>query len=153
MAGTWLGGCQCGEVRYEVESAHVLTLYCCHCRDCQRQSASAFGMSLRMPRTALRLVRGTLKTWEHRCDRGAIKRGHFYPTCGVRIFHDGGEMNPVISLKAGSLDNTDVLRPVGHIWTKSAQRWVPVPEGVLVYEGQPDTAEDLYAAYRGQSVR
>lgn len=42
------GGCQCGKVRFSSEGA-VLALYICHCRECQKQSASAFGMSLQVP--------------------------------------------------------------------------------------------------------
>ena len=41
------GGCQCGKIRYRL-IAEPLMLYICHCSDCQKQSASAFGMSLRM---------------------------------------------------------------------------------------------------------
>jgi len=152
MSDKWPGGCQCGEVRYEVAADRVLTLYCCHCRDCQRQSASAFGMSMIMPREAFRLVRGTLKAWELRSERGAVKRGHFCPTCGVRIFHDGGEASAVISLKAGSLDDTQALRPVAHLWTKSAQPWVLIPDEALRYAGEPESDDAAYAAYRSKPV-
>ena len=39
------GGCQCGAIRYEVigEPRQVVV---CHCTDCQRQSGSAFGMTM-----------------------------------------------------------------------------------------------------------
>ena len=52
---TRTGGCQCGAVRYEL-SAEPLALYVCHCRECRRQSASAFGISVIAPRAALRLT-------------------------------------------------------------------------------------------------
>lgn len=151
MAETWGGGCQCGAVRYEVAADRVLTLVCCHCRECQRQSASAFGMSLIMPNAAFRLLRGTLKIWERPTDSGRINRAHFCPTCGVRIFHDNGDAGgDDISVKAGSLDDTGVLRPVGHIWTKRAQPWVPLPDDLLRCEGEPETDDALYAAYRNR---
>src|SRR6185436_13652648 len=35
------GGCACGAVRYRLESAPMF-VHCCHCRDCQRQTGSAF---------------------------------------------------------------------------------------------------------------
>ena len=38
------GGCQCGAIRYEISSPPV-ELYVCHCRECQKQSSSAFGIS------------------------------------------------------------------------------------------------------------
>ena len=40
------GGCQCGACRYVI-GGWPLTFYICHCSECQAQSASAFGESLR----------------------------------------------------------------------------------------------------------
>lgn len=42
------GRCQCGEICYE-SSGQAVGLYICHCRECQKQSASAFGISLDVP--------------------------------------------------------------------------------------------------------
>jgi hypothetical protein len=39
------GGCQCGAVQHESFS-EPLALFVCHCAECRKQSASAFGMSL-----------------------------------------------------------------------------------------------------------
>ncbi len=44
------GGCQCGAIRYESEGQPI-ALYICHCRECQKQSASAFGISLDVNRS------------------------------------------------------------------------------------------------------
>ena len=109
-------------------------------------------MSLIVPRAAFRLVRVTLKTWELRSERDAVKRGHFCPTCGVRICHDGGETSAEISVKAGSLDDTRGLQPVAHIWTKNAQPWVPIPEDALCYAGEPDSDDAAQAACRSKPV-
>jgi hypothetical protein len=35
------GGCACGALRYRLTSAPMF-VHCCHCRDCQRQTGSAF---------------------------------------------------------------------------------------------------------------
>src|SRR3546814_20800125 len=63
------GGCQCGEMRYE-SAGEPLALYVCHCRECQKQSASAFGMSLEVPRSGLRVTRGVPQFWTRASDRG-----------------------------------------------------------------------------------
>ncbi|MEM7293879.1 MAG: hypothetical protein AAF420_10870, partial [Pseudomonadota bacterium] len=42
---TLQGGCQCGATRYRI-NGQPLTFYACHCLDCQKQSSSAFGLSL-----------------------------------------------------------------------------------------------------------
>jgi hypothetical protein len=61
------GGCQCGKVRYSSRGA-ALALYVCHCRECQKQSASAFGMSLQVPRPGLRIVSGKPRFWSRAAD-------------------------------------------------------------------------------------
>jgi len=152
MTEPWTGGCQCGAVRYEIDPDEVLTLYCCHCRECQRQAASGFGMSMRLKRTGFRLLQGSLANWARGTFRGTTNRANFCPSCGVRIFHDEGESSTEISLKAGSLDDTTRLRPVGRIWTRSAQPWVRLDDDMLCYEEQPETDDALYAAYRDRQA-
>ena len=46
------GGCQCGAIRYQLLRAPA-ALYACHCRDCQKQSSSAFGLSMWVERDAI----------------------------------------------------------------------------------------------------
>lgn len=123
------GGCQCGNVRYRVER-EPLFLAVCHCSECQRQSGSAFGMSLAVSPEAFKLSSGTLKKFEVRCDSGRIKTCAFCPECGTRIYHqtDNG-----MSLKAGTLDDTSWLNPDAHYWTKRKQPWVLIRDGVAMF--------------------
>ncbi|MEM7225667.1 MAG: GFA family protein [Pseudomonadota bacterium] len=139
------GGCQCGAVRYRF-TGRPQTLYLCHCRDCQKQSASAFGMSLWVARENFEIVQGTPKVWI----RGAASGGQvicsFCPECGSRLFHAGAPDSEVVSLKAGSLDDTSWLKPAGHLWTKSAQPWMRL-DGAFAFEGEPPDDEILTACY------
>jgi hypothetical protein len=144
----WSGGCQCGFVRYRVEPDQVLTFYCCHCTECQGQASSAFGMSMKMPRAAFELVSGELARWQRRADSGNVNRASFCPRCGCRIYHDGGEGSERVSVKAGSLDNVAELAPVGHIWTDSAQPWVPIDAGLVCFPRQPPSYAPLEEAWR-----
>src|SRR3546814_14422586 len=102
----WLGGCQCGAARYSVDPEQIRTLCCCHCRDCQKQSGSAFGMSLILPRRAFALEQGELAVWSHRSARGSAKHAHFCPLCGGRIFNDAGAARLLVRVKAGTHDET-----------------------------------------------
>ena len=38
------GRCACGDVRYRLLDAPIVT-HCCHCRWCQRESGSAFALN------------------------------------------------------------------------------------------------------------
>ena len=130
------GGCQCGAIRYEI-TKKPLTLYACHCTDCQQQTASAFGLSMLAPRDGFRFLKGGVKRFEFTGESKKRKEGLFCPECGVRIAHDT-EDRPALSVKAGTLDKRADLAPVGHIWTKSAVSWMIFPEDTLIYETAPD---------------
>lgn len=130
------GGCQCGASRYAVTAA-PLTLYCCHCSECQAQSSSAFGMSMLVARDPLETDWSLLATWTRATDSGNTLDCHFCPACGVRLFHVGRESPEIVSVKAGSLDEHGRLSPIGHIWTDSAQPWFRVPKDSLVSARDP----------------
>lgn len=123
------GGCQCGRVRYRVEGRpHGLTV--CHCQGCQRQSGSAFGMSLHVPREAFRLLSGELRSFTVPCDSGRTKECASCAHCGTRIHHQG-EWG--MSIKAGTLDDTSTLSPDAHYWTSRQQGWFRIPEAVRTF--------------------
>ncbi len=146
------GGCQCGAIRYELRNAGKM-LYVCHCRDCQKQSSSAFGMSLIVAADDLRFVRGEnlLRAWDTRGDDGRIKRCYFCPDCGTRIYHGSDRADEDISIKAGSLDETAALRPVAQIWLKSAQAWTGLERAAFrCYDADPDDNEALARLWREQ---
>ncbi len=130
------GGCQCGAVRYRVEG-RTGRIYVCHCTTCQRQSGSAFGMSWLVPREAFRLLSGELRSFRVVCDSGRTKDCAFCPDCGTRIHHTAPSDSPRLSVKPGTLDDTSWLAPQHHIWTRSRQRWLPIPEGAVCAEEEP----------------
>jgi len=79
---------------------------------------------------------GVTKQFTRIADSGNEVTGVFCPECGVRIYHAPKPAKDVLSLKPGTLDDTSWLRPGSFIWMKSAQGWVPVPNGVKSLEGQ-----------------
>jgi hypothetical protein len=81
-------------------------------------------------------VTGVTKQFTRIADSGNEVTGVFCPDCGTRIYHVPQPVKDVVSLKPGTLDDTSWLRPGHFIWMKSAQGWVPVPNGVKALEGQ-----------------
>lgn len=134
MPAPYTGGCQCGSVRY-VLTTEPIRLVACHCTECQRQSGSAFGLSMLVKRDSL-TVTGPTKQFTRIADSGNDVAGVFCPDCGVRIYNAAKSAPDVLSLKPGTLDDTTWLRPGHFIWMKSAQGWVPVPDGVKALAGQ-----------------
>ena len=140
------GGCQCKAVRYLVKTA-PLTFYLCHCKECQRQTSSAFGESLRVKSRTFEVDGAVCRiTWV--ADSGALREGWFCPACGVRLWH-GATGSEEINIKAGTLDDTSWLVPAGHIWAGSRQAFINPAAGELVYLAQPDDGyAELQARWR-----
>ena len=108
------GGCQCGQVRYEL-AAPPHAIYVCHCRDCQKQSSSAFGISAMARSADVRLVSGRLRSWTRPTDSGGSLTCFFCPDCGSRVWHGDREKEDEVSIKGGSLDEPVDLTPPAQI--------------------------------------
>lgn len=131
------GGCQCGASRDQVTAA-AADLYVCHCRECQRQSGSAFGMSMPVPRAAVRIIGGTSAQWRTEADSGRRVTCFFCPTCGTRLVHAPSRSPQGWNVKPGTLDDTRGLGPSAHIWIARAQGWVSIPPDVPSSPEQPE---------------
>ena len=135
--GTAHGACQCGAVRYEVADG-PREKYVCHCTECRKQSASAFGISIVVPRATFRVTRGTPQFWSRPTDSGHWLDCAFCPVCGSRLWHRRRGDNKTISIKGGSLDAPVDLHDAIHIWTSRALPGVVLPDGVAKFPGEPD---------------
>src|SRR5262249_30840188 len=116
------GGCQCRKVRYEVQ-AEPITVYACHCTECQTQSGSAFALSMVLPRGSVVITGGEPKVWVRQHESGRLIDCVFCGNCGIRLYNNPQSNQKITILKPGTLDDTTWLKPAGHIWTRSAQHW------------------------------
>jgi hypothetical protein len=129
------GGCQCGAVRYAIAGAPG-RLFVCHCRECQRQSGSAFGMSLIVRREAFAVTQGETRDWSRNADSGRTMSCHFCAVCGSRLWH-AREGIETFSVKAGSLDvPADVSRAI-HIWTSRKVPGLILPQDAEQHVKEP----------------
>ena len=136
------GSCQCGGVQYRLTGT-PLPLVICHCTECQKQTASAFGMALPVAKQDLKLLSGTLKKWRRLADSGREVFCYFCPDCGTRIYHSSSLGADYWHLKPGTLDDTSWLNPAAQVWTKSAQAWLELASEILSFPGQPENISGL----------
>ncbi len=148
------GGCFCGEVRYTL-SEDPLTLYACHCTDCQRQTGSSFVLSMVVRRKALEVLRGELREYSLELPDGRRKHGKFCGRCSTRLWGEPFKLPGLAVLRPGTLDDTSWLHPIGHIWTRSAQPWVRIPDDTLNFSRQPegDEVAALVRAWKERTSR
>jgi len=151
MPAPYHGGCLCDLIRYRLTD-EPLTLYVCHCTDCQRRTGSAFALSMVVLKSALELLQGDPRAYAV-TSRGVQRLGKFCAECSTRLWGEPLKFPQVVVVQPGTLDDTTWLHPIGHIWTRSAQPWVSIPKDTVNFEGQPDDPMVLINAWRDRATR
>jgi hypothetical protein len=116
------GGCLCGYVRYEYKGELGGANYC-HCRDCRKTTGSAFNIGVQLQSAVLHIVTGQVKSYTKNGDSGNSITREFCPECGSPLFTRAPAKPQFVWLKAGSLDNPQLVKPMHQIWTDSAVPW------------------------------
>jgi hypothetical protein len=116
------GGCLCGKVRYSANAEPAFTGVC-HCTDCQKYGGSAFSVVVGLPKDALS-VQGKMTTYSKSGDSGQPTQRSFCPECGSPIVEEVAVMPGMVMIGAGTLDDTDWVKPGMEIFCDSAQSWV-----------------------------
>jgi hypothetical protein len=138
----YTGRCLCGAAEYRV-TAEPMTVYACHCTNCQKRSGSAFGISLWVPRTAVEVTKGEVALLAFTGEDGRERRRRHCPRCTTALWLEPVRHEALAIVLGGTLDDTSWLRPVAHLWTRSAQPWLAFPEGAPRYEQQPADMREL----------
>jgi hypothetical protein len=128
------GGCLCGAVRYRVEG-EPLRASVCSCTACQRRTGSLAGFGAYFRAEQLRILRGELKSYEHRSDEsGRWLRFEFCPTCGTPVTWTAEVFPGMRAIGVGTLDQPKWITPRRFSWLRSAHPWLVPPDGVEAVE-------------------
>ncbi|KAJ5118691.1 hypothetical protein N7476_011047 [Penicillium atrosanguineum] len=101
---TLTGSCMCGGVHYTADVDKYLSALC-HCTDCQKWTGGAFTSNAVVPRTSLKVTKGSPSTYDAVGDSGKINKHFFCPTCGSSLYTELELMPDMTCIKAGGLDN------------------------------------------------
>ena len=148
MTDTIEGGCRCGRIRYRTTSNKLPNVYACHCRDCQTWSGSAFSLQFILPEDQLEMA-GEPALFELTSPDGSrTSRQRACPVCFTRIYNTNTRRPGLAGVRAGTLDRSDELAIVAHIWTRRKLDGIDIPAGVPCWEeGAPPA--DFAAAVTG----
>ena len=135
MATRFTGGCLCEAVRYEVTEEPFLTLFC-HCTQCQKETGSAFGTEIIVPKTAVS-IEGELNEYVATADSGSKAIRKFCGVCGSNILleFEREDYRDSVCIQAGSLDDASWLRPQVHCFTATKQPWVHISDDLPQFKG------------------
>lgn len=130
------GGCNCGNIRYELQSPPFIVA-ACHCVNCRKQSGAPYSVNLAMSAKAV-TIHGDLTRYEDRGDEsGQPVLRDFCGTCGSPIRSVPAATPKIVAIKAGTLDNPDPYPPTVHIWTCSSVAWAQIPADAIRFEKGP----------------
>jgi hypothetical protein len=146
------GGCDCGAVRYRVEST-PLFVHCCHCRWCQRETGASFALNAMIEADRVTQLGVAPDLVDTPTESGSGQRIARCPTCKVAVWSHYPGAGPLIKfVRVGTLDNPDLLPPDIHIFTASRQPWVVLPEGApavsAYYDRRSHWPEESLARHR-----
>lgn len=123
------GGCDCRAVRYRMESP-PLFVHCCHCRWCQRESGASFALNAMIEADRVTCLGAEPDLVQTPSESGQGQVMARCPRCRVALWSNYSGAGPVVRfVRVGTLDNPDLLPPDIHIFTRSKQPWIVLPEG------------------------
>jgi len=133
MAGKLEGGCGCGAVRYRLGSVPMF-VHCCHCRDCQRQTGSAFVLNALIEADRMDVLSGQTTASEMPTDSGLPHNIYRCSACGTAVWSEYGGSSSLRFVRVGTLDDPAAAQPDVHIFIRSKQPWVTLPENVPAFD-------------------
>jgi hypothetical protein len=132
------GGCACGRLRYRMRSLPMF-VHCCHCKDCQRQTGSAFVLNALIETERVELQSGEPRAYLMPTDSGQPHTVFRCSDCGTAVWSEYGGRKTLRFVRVGTLDDPRALAPDVHIYVRSKLPWITLPEGVPAFEAYYDS--------------
>jgi hypothetical protein len=140
MTDIMAGSCACGRLRYRMQSAPMF-VHCCHCRDCQRQTGTAFVLNALIETNRIDLLSGDPTPSRMPTDSGRPHRVFRCPDCGTAVWSEYGGLAALRFVRVGTLDEPQMLPPDVHIYTRSKLPWIMLPEDVPAFQAYYSSKE------------
>jgi len=131
------GSCHCGEITFEAEVDENKVLLC-HCHDCQKLSGTAFRSVVVSEPDGLTFTKGKPKEYVKVAESGNHRAQGFCQNCGSAIYATSVDpSNRVYGIRAGCIDQRDILVPKSQIWFSSAVPWLNEIKHIPAFDTVP----------------
>ena len=131
---TITGGCLCGAVRYTID-AEPLTVRVCWCLFCQYLGGGSGTVIAAFPADRVSIT-GDYAERDDVADSGNHLRRAFCTACGTPLFSRAEERPQLITVRVGSFDDPEQVRPLRNIWTAEAPSWAVLDPALERLDGQ-----------------
>jgi hypothetical protein len=122
---------------------------CCHCRDCQRQTGSAFVINAIIESDRITLFSSEPEPVTVPTDSGRPHDIYRCSKCRIALWSDYGRRPSLRFVRVGTLDEPFALAPDAHIFTRSKLPWVGLPEHVPAF----DVYYDMNTLWSAESLK
>lgn len=113
------GSCRCGEVRLKISAPPMITM-ACHCRGCQKMSASAFSCSAAIPAQGFEVTAGEPVIGGAHGD----DTHHYHcPHCKSWLFTRPVGMDWFVNIRPTMLDDATWFAPFIETYTSTKLAW------------------------------
>ena len=110
-------------------------------QDCR--TGSAFGISCYFPNEKVKVLQGSMNTYQRVSDAGRRLTFQFCDKCGTTVLWHAEFLPDATGIAGGTFDDTEWLTPERHVWASSAQRWIHIPDGIEVLQHGVDPLHHL----------
>lgn len=123
------GACLCGGVQYQIHGPRR-NIINCHCENCRRTHGHIAAYTLVKKADITMLAQQSL-SWYH--DKSPNTYRGFCRNCGASLFWDSRDASEKIAISAGSLDTTEGLKTIGHIYVAEAGDYYEISDDLPEY--------------------
>ncbi len=129
------GSCLCGNVSYMCDTEIKMAINC-HCTDCQQATGSAHGTLLFVADDAVE-IKGEVTEYSHPADSGNTLTKIFCGRCGSQVAGKNTGREGVIGLRAGCIEQKDIIKPGANIFCDSAIPSTAMDPDMKKFSGMP----------------
>ncbi len=129
------GKCLCGNVSFSADT-DIKLMANCHCDDCRAVTGAAYGTLLFVDNAAVE-INGSPKVFNHTADSGAAMEKLFCPDCGSQMFGRNSNRPDMLSVRAGVVDQTELVKPAVDVYLSSKIPSTPVDSNLKGFDKMP----------------
>ena len=129
------GHCLCGDVKYTISSAPV-RMGQCHCDDCRKATGTGHSSNAFFEKEAVS-IEGETSSYESTTDTGSIITRYFCPNCGSRLFGTSNVATNIISVSAGTLDDSSWFKANAIVYDKRRPKWDVMDKDIPTFKEMP----------------
>ena len=129
------GSCLCGSVNYKSNS-DPLVIQNCHCDQCRKATGSVYLTNLFIKEENFEIT-GEVNNYTHLSDAGNNMTKYFCPKCGSQVFGKNSGRPGIITIRAGTVNEKDIIKPIRNLFLKSKVPSTPINNNLEACEGMP----------------